>query len=398
MHVIVHIGTYKTGSTSIQNWLQVNADRLAQDGIYYSRVFAGSNARKIAVYAADLDVSNSSFRHFGIFSADQHEHLRRETADALRADIAAARGRGCDRYVISSEYLSNGLTTVPAVERLRALLYEHADQVTVLCFLRPQVDLLVSRLATQARVARINPFLVHCPRTRPIVDYLGLYRRWTQAFPDAVRLIPYKRSPSVISPICRELNIDADAFRRTQPKNTRLDRRAARISHNINSRDSVRNTTDNYLRFYAHELPCEYPVNISRCTAVLVHIKYVLRNRYVAKLSGGQVTASDLRPRFASYPIVGNVLYCILPFDGAPMLRYVFKRFNEELVVERARSRIAEAELAALKGNASAAATLAQEALNFVEMAERAPLGLKAGETKKLRRRIETIEPKKTHH
>lgn len=51
MDLIIHIGTEKTGTTSIQNGLHANRDALTQAGIYLPVSLGGHNPRQLATYA-----------------------------------------------------------------------------------------------------------------------------------------------------------------------------------------------------------------------------------------------------------------------------------------------------------------------------------------------------------
>jgi hypothetical protein len=53
MHCILHIGTEKTGTTLIQNWLYENKDALSAQGIGLTETGEKANNRKLCAYCQD---------------------------------------------------------------------------------------------------------------------------------------------------------------------------------------------------------------------------------------------------------------------------------------------------------------------------------------------------------
>lgn len=110
----VHIGTHKTGSTSLQYWLAQHAEDLVRDhgiGVYRP---IHPNGRELALWCANSDRSIPTIREIPEWRTDAwrnqaYDHIRRET---LRPD---------ETLVFSNETLSL-LRTTDELERLRDLL------------------------------------------------------------------------------------------------------------------------------------------------------------------------------------------------------------------------------------------------------------------------------------
>ena len=50
MQCILHIGTEKTGTTLIQNWLYANQEALSEQGVFLSEQLGKTNNRLISAY------------------------------------------------------------------------------------------------------------------------------------------------------------------------------------------------------------------------------------------------------------------------------------------------------------------------------------------------------------
>jgi glycosyltransferase involved in cell wall biosynthesis len=111
MRILLHIGTHKTGTTSIQRSLQAQAARLRQQGVWYPPAGDAQHWR----LAYDLRAGN-----------------RRP----LLAALAEARQQGCDTLLLSSEAF---LEQAPfGLARELAFLRQEADEVNIILYLRRQ--------------------------------------------------------------------------------------------------------------------------------------------------------------------------------------------------------------------------------------------------------------------
>lgn len=192
MRTILHIGTHKTGTSSIQNFLANNRDHLARGGIHFAT--SVRSARNVNALAADVACGR---------------HARAE--EFVAAAVAQAERRGCETLLLSAEsfyamtaffYL---LLACPvddyweaeraAISRLLALLPE--GEVSVICYLRRQdmfVESLYNQFVKQAPgyAGTIEDFVEQCG---PLPDYDGHLRLWTQALGrEAVQVRSYERA------------------------------------------------------------------------------------------------------------------------------------------------------------------------------------------------------------
>lgn len=100
--------------------------------------------------------------------------------------------------IISSERFGMYIKTQEEMDALRAVLLPYFKKIEVIVYLRPQVDLAVSRYSTELRKGVIRktvlPDFSVRPRYKPVYDYEGLLAFWERAFPEA------KIRPQIFSP------------------------------------------------------------------------------------------------------------------------------------------------------------------------------------------------------
>lgn len=138
--LIVHVGTHKTGSTSIQAYCMENYDALRRGGCLYPR--AGRTD----------DRERHTINHHPLLRSmigDSPRPLDQQVA-ALAKEIAAANPQV---VVLSSEILSREYLSAAPFETIRKL-FPHARREWVI-FLRRQADVLVSRYSEMIKTRDI---------------------------------------------------------------------------------------------------------------------------------------------------------------------------------------------------------------------------------------------------
>lgn len=138
----LHIGLEKTGTTTIQEFLEFNRKALADDGVFLPSVLGYKNHKKLAAYAfkpgdRDIAVTSSNVGE----TAEEVSAFRDQLADQLTEEVAAARAR---IGIISSEDLSR-LFDPEEIQRVVDLLRPLCRKLKVVVFVRRQDLLAVSR-------------------------------------------------------------------------------------------------------------------------------------------------------------------------------------------------------------------------------------------------------------
>ena len=138
MHVVVHIGPYKTGSTAIQYALKRSSEALRAHGILYF-LAPPMPARSLStLFDTDKSINHPQMRrHFS-----STKEARRWSANAWQEFEALSGEPDLKLCVISSEYLSSVRDIAGFLARLRARF----DRVTILAYARDPLSLYLSSL------------------------------------------------------------------------------------------------------------------------------------------------------------------------------------------------------------------------------------------------------------
>ncbi len=141
----LHIGTEKTGTTTLQALAAANRALFAQNGLCYPRTPGDRNHMALAAYASDGQTTRDLNPVPGLEDPMRRAVFREEFAEALRTEVASS---GASLVWLSNEHLSSRLQSVDEIKRLASLLLPLADQIRVVVYLRHQPDLFLSFYST----------------------------------------------------------------------------------------------------------------------------------------------------------------------------------------------------------------------------------------------------------
>ena len=173
MRAIIHIGCVKTGSSSVQGFLQGNRDLLAGQGVLYPQTpLQPSMGWSHRIHHIAL----ASYLARGYPAVDFLTPLRRELADA-----------GCRTFILSEELFCEWMQTPAQLQRLHDFLRAlGCDEVRVVVWLRECGAMFASLCSQQLRNGRTEWFHLMppraCPHFRFLMDYRALLTRWAEVF------------------------------------------------------------------------------------------------------------------------------------------------------------------------------------------------------------------------
>lgn len=182
--MLVHIGTEKTGTTTLQDVLAASADALAAAGYHLLTTPGRTAARDIA--AAAVGDGYDEFIEMELRLTDDERAAFAEEVTRRVAQEAADLPAGVHTVIVSSEHFHSRLTETGRVRRLAEMLAPLGGDVEVLCYLRPQAELITSHYSTRLRMGETRTLddVAHSLlRTDvPYGDYLGLLERYAGVF------------------------------------------------------------------------------------------------------------------------------------------------------------------------------------------------------------------------
>jgi hypothetical protein len=196
--IILHIGLEKTGSTSIQMFVDDHKAMLHDQGVFASGCLGWYNHKLLAAYGMADGSRDIAVTSAGIDGPDAHQAFRARTRGHVLAEIERATTQRADatRYLLSSEDLSR-VTAIDDVRRVHALLSEICTNIRVVVFLRRQDLLAVSRYYSLLINGNAPPAVFPEPDNAAYYDYAALLDTWGQVFGDhAIRIVHYPENRS----------------------------------------------------------------------------------------------------------------------------------------------------------------------------------------------------------
>ncbi len=145
---VLHIGTEKTGTTSLQKMLMLNHEALLKQGFFvprslspYSKIL--NHERLTTISLADQKLNDDVRRAAGVTDADSLARHRAKVIADFDKELATL-PEVYHTLLLSNEHLSSRLTSTDEIEVLKSILERYAEKIDVLVYLRPQFGLALS--------------------------------------------------------------------------------------------------------------------------------------------------------------------------------------------------------------------------------------------------------------
>jgi hypothetical protein len=134
---ILHLGSEKTGTSSVQKYFGLHREALLRQGIWYPRSFANP--------AAHVHLKLSRAAIAGSLNDDAAEVVQ------FRNEHEKAKKAGAVTAVFSSEFFHSEMREVAALERLREFLGKFFDRFQLVYYARRQDQMLASMHSTAVK-------------------------------------------------------------------------------------------------------------------------------------------------------------------------------------------------------------------------------------------------------
>ncbi len=197
MKIFLHIGNYKTGSTAIQSFLFQNRERLRELGYYVPETGR---------------IGDAHHAWAGTFSGRPGSPADPDTLYGdIRAELAVC---GCDKAIVSTETLFNGMLPKEVVRRLPG------HEIVVVAYLRRQDEFASAfymQLVKHPNFMEANPpDLSRFLKKQGAIDYLRILRQWAEVVGQQATIVyPYEKSQlpnGLMADFLNRIGIAPDAF------------------------------------------------------------------------------------------------------------------------------------------------------------------------------------------
>ena len=220
LKVIFHIGTEKTGTTSIQNFIRANRDLIKNQGTTTSPGIIGNQNNFELVLAVEDTPGADLAAHRNKSKIDFKEQFIQDTQRLISEDEAVT------TILYSSEHLSSRLVTEESIQSLKKLFPVNTD-FEIIVYLKRQEQLYLGYFAEAMKagipynkIVKMNDIMARERYGAAYYDYSNLLARWEKVFGlKAIKVRVFDTSffyqNDLISDFIQSINLD--------PKNLKVD-------------------------------------------------------------------------------------------------------------------------------------------------------------------------------
>lgn len=306
MKLIIHIGTEKTGSSSVQQWGAKNRDLLKENGVFYSESLGVLDHRKASVYARLPHLADDGFSRYGITDAEQHVKFKQQVEQALAEEVELAKQLNCRYFVVSSEHFHSRIDSVAMVEEASKLFTPHFDDIEILAYIRPQAELFQSRISVNIRNLDIRKTELIDKWQKDITyfDNFAMWQRWSSVF-KKVTFKPFNKYKNVVADIAKMVGVSLEDFAKPARVNEKLDYRMGIVAHQLNEVIESISMKKELLNLYFEQIECKEPITISRALASKINAFYRESNLAFCK-ANSDFSLTDIETDFKKFPVEGT--------------------------------------------------------------------------------------------
>jgi hypothetical protein len=146
MKCYLHIGTEKTGTSTLQAFLDQNREGLRKSGFAFTQSAGRRNNMNLLVAAYKLERRDDLTSTAGVQSNEELLDFQEKTIAGLRAELAEM---ACDNMIFSSEHIQSRLTEIAEIHRLKDILLAlGATDIRVVVYLRNPAEIANSLYST----------------------------------------------------------------------------------------------------------------------------------------------------------------------------------------------------------------------------------------------------------
>tara|TARA_R110000751_G_C13740059_1_gene477352 strand:- start:193 stop:1389 length:1197 start_codon:yes stop_codon:yes gene_type:complete len=182
MKCILHIGTEKTGTTILQDWLYTNSQNLSDNGVYLSDLMGKTNNRLLVCYF--MDNFDNWFLANSISSQEEKNEFFKDFKHNIIKEVKKAE-KSHEYMIITSEHFHSRLRKPELISQLREFLYELFDEVKVVCYFREQSAVRTSLYSTALKAGSdktLEEFHHNVDPSHYYHNYFEIASRWSDIF------------------------------------------------------------------------------------------------------------------------------------------------------------------------------------------------------------------------
>lgn len=183
MEVYIHIGTEKTGTTSLQNFFQLNREVLAENGIWYPKCVGIEKHFSLSIYCRAESIMDDLNARTDLNSIGSIRKFKNELPGKLLEEMSSLH-YSPRKLILSSEHLSSRLFNRHELEKLKELVSLFSAKPKIVIYLRRQDEFLISSYSTYIKSGGTEEFTIPeiDQELAKRYDYLKMLDLWSDVF------------------------------------------------------------------------------------------------------------------------------------------------------------------------------------------------------------------------
>lgn len=187
MKLILHIGTEKTGSTTIQECLYRNQKKLAQRGYYFIQSTGEKNNREIPSACMRDSFYDDFFNSLGISTIEAKEQFRQSVKQRFSAEMESL-PPNIHTVLVSSEHFHSRNQELIEIQNVADFFDPYFEEAEIVCYLRDQLSVAVSLYSTAIKNGSsqsLQEFLEkrNFKTENNYFNYYQMLQNWESKFP-----------------------------------------------------------------------------------------------------------------------------------------------------------------------------------------------------------------------
>ncbi len=239
---ILHIGTEKTGTTSIQAFLTENRAALLDRGFYVpTSMGPREHVGLVNLFADSRKVfsTRTTLGHHTVEKVENHKTVLGKRIH-LEMEQAAQMGR---TLVISAERFFTVISDDAEMEALHEFLYEYCKSVEIVAYVRPQHEFAVSMFSTNLKNgSRQKVVFQDLEKNKGMArkcDYAGVIEFWQKHFTEAeFKIRKFGRASLIdgdsVADFAHTIGVSTDGLEQPERRNESLNWKAQKFVLKMN--------------------------------------------------------------------------------------------------------------------------------------------------------------------
>ena len=222
INCINHIGTEKTGTSSIQSHFYKNKSIYLEKGLLYPTLPSKDASQyKFVGAVADIDKILDIADLMSLDTKNDQEALGVWLRENLEDQLYHSNKTTPETLIISSEHFHSRLTTVDAVAKLKLLLAPYVKKYTVVMYVRRQTEMASSFYSTRLKSGQYDidvlPDITVDKTLKYYFNLYSIYANWKAVFGiEAMDVGIYEREAlyksDIVRDFCKRLNFRLNLF------------------------------------------------------------------------------------------------------------------------------------------------------------------------------------------